>query len=212
MTTKRHCLPVTNPYSRRTFVSTMVSAAGFLCCSTFTAQGAARTSVTDHLSGNTVLIIRHAEKPESGIGLTPDGERRAQAYATYFEPFHEGRERFHVDALYSGMDSKNSTRPRLTLEPLSRAANLPLDLTIGTSNSESMVTLLRTAPHGRHPLICWRHGHIPQLLRAFGADPANLLPDGKWPDDVFDWVLVLHFDDAGQLTSSERVVEHITIP
>ncbi len=36
-------------------------------------------------------------------------------------------------------------------------------------------------------------------IKAFGADPKALMPKGKWPDDVFDWVVVLRFDHAGQL-------------
>ncbi len=147
----------------------------------------------------------------AGPLLTEKGTARAQAYVRYFEPFHEGALRFKVDALYAGANSEGSSRPRLTLEPLSKATGLPLYLEAGTKEPEKLLALLRDQPHGDHPLIAWRHGQIPHLLLTFGADPANLLPDSKWPDDVYDWVIVLRFDSSGKLVKQERLTETLTV-
>jgi hypothetical protein len=119
-----------------------------------------------------------------------------------------------VDCLYAGADSKNSIRPRLTLEPISKATGLPLHLNIGTKDSDGLVRELRSEPHGPHPLIAWRHGEIPTLLTAFGASPEKLLPKGQWPDDVFDWVVVLTMGPDGQLLSARVIHEQlkITVP
>jgi broad specificity phosphatase PhoE len=133
----------------------------------------------DSLAGETVLIVRHTEKPDEGIGLTPQGEARARAYAGYFEPFHEDGLSVRVDALYAGADSDKSIRPRLTLEPLQRATGLPLHTNIGTKDSAALVRELRQTKHGEHPLVAWRHSEIPALLEAFGASPQALLPSGK---------------------------------
>lgn len=166
---------------------------------------------SDRLANNVVLIVRHAEKPDSGRGLTPRGEARARAYASYFEPFHEGAWKLKVDALYAGSDSHGSVRPRLTLEPISKATGLELDSSIDTKEPDRLVTLLRTQQHGTHPLIAWRHGQIPALLQAFGASP-TLLPNNKWPDETYDWVLVLQFGPRGRLLKQELVVEHLLLP
>ena len=163
----------------------------------------------DHLAGNTVLIVRHAEKPPLGRELTPTGQARANAYVHYFEPFHDGGLNFRVNALYAGADSADSIRPRLTLEPLSHATSLPLDSTVSTKTPDALVTLLRTKEHGDHPLVAWRHGSIPALLTAFGASP-DLIPGGKWPNDTYDWVVVLTFDRAGHLRSERLVKEALT--
>jgi hypothetical protein len=64
-----------------------------------------------------------------------------------------------------------------------------------------------TKPHGQNIFICWHHGEIPQLLQALGADAGQLLPNGKWPDDVYDWVIELRYDTDGQLVEAKRVNE-----
>jgi hypothetical protein len=180
---------------------------GAVCSSSAQTQ-----TVQNYLADNTVLIIRHSEKPEVGNGLTPKGEARAQLYAKYFQPFHEEGLSVPVDCLYAGADSESSIRPRLTLEPLSKATGMPLHLKIGTKESEALVLELKTEPHGRHPLIAWRHGEMPALLRAFGASPEKLLPDGKWPDDVYDWVIVLKMGPDGQLSSARLIHQQLKVP
>ena len=165
-----------------------------------------------YLADNTVLIIRHSEKPEAGTGLTRLGEERARLYAKYFEPFQEQGLSIPVDSLYAGADSKNSMRPRLTLEPISKSTGLTLHHNVGTKDSEALVRELKTEAHGRHPLIAWRHGEIPALLTAFGASPQKLLPNGKWPDDVFDWVIVLVMGPDGQVSSARLIHEQLKMP
>src|ERR1700735_5673355 len=65
-------------------------------------------SAQNYLANNTVLIVRHTEKPETGTGLTPQGEERARLYAKYFQPFQEDGLSIPVDSLYAGADSKSS--------------------------------------------------------------------------------------------------------
>jgi hypothetical protein len=166
----------------------------------------------NYLANNTVLIIRHSEKPDTGTGLNAAGEARARLYTKYFQPFQEEGLSIQVDSLYAGADSKSSMRPRLTLEPLSKSSGMPLHSNIGTKDSELLVQALRTEAHGRHPLIVWRHGEIPTLLRAFGASPEELLPNGQWPDEVFDWVIVVNMGPDGKLTSAKRIRQSLKLP
>lgn len=170
----------------------------------------------DYLANNVLLIVRHAEKPDKSNksmdshGLTPQGEARAKAYVNYFQHFHDGDLSFAVDGLYAGADSEESMRPRLTLEPLHNATGMPLHSDIGTKDNALLVKELRETPHGTHPLVSWRHGQIPALLEAFGASK-TLIPDGKWPDDVYDWVVVLSFDADGKLASQRLIHEDLKI-
>jgi hypothetical protein len=43
-----------------------------------------------------------------------------------------------------------------------------------------------------------------KLLAALGADPLHLLPNGKWPEDVFGWVLLLEYDENGHLNAAVK--------
>ena len=79
----------------------IVLALGAICSSSAQTQ-----SAQNYLANNTVLIIRHSEKPEVGTGLTPMGEARAQLYAKYFQPFQEEGFSIFVDCLYAGADSR----------------------------------------------------------------------------------------------------------
>jgi hypothetical protein len=158
-----------------------------------------------------VLIIRHAEKPESGQELTPAGTQHAEAYVRYFRDFQVEGKPLKLDSLFAAADSKNSHRPRLTLEPLSRALKLPLDSNFKDKQPELLADELKSKPHGQEILICWHHGKIPDLIRALGADPGALLPGGKWPDAEFGWVIELRYDNEGKLRPDQcrRIKENL---
>jgi hypothetical protein len=158
-----------------------------------------------------VLIIRHAENPASGHGLAPRGKERAEAYKHYFLNFAVDSKRLEPDVVFSATNSKQSHRPRLTVEPFAKAAGLKIDTRFGNNQPSQLAADLHANQQGKVILICWRHGNIPGLLRALGAKPKDLLPDGKWPDPVYDWVLVLRYDQDGRLIpgSTKRINEHL---
>jgi hypothetical protein len=163
------------------------------------------------LADTTVLIIRHAEKPDSGAGLTPAGEARAQAYVGYFEHFSLNGQPMRPDWLVAAADSKQSMRPRLTIEPLSQALNLPIDDRFSDKQAKDLADALRSENHGSIVLICWHHGEIPKLIHELGADAAALIAGDKWPPSVFGWVVVLHYDHQGNLVpgSAQVIPEHL---
>jgi hypothetical protein len=163
----------------------------------------------DGLADTTVLIIRHAEKPDSGPGLTPAGEARAQAYVGYFEHFSVDGQPMTPNALYAAADSKSSMRPRLTIEPLSQALGLPIDSQFADKQTKDIADALRTTAHGNRVLIAWHHGEIPKLIHDLGGDSASLIPGDKWPSDVFGWVVVLRYDHQGRLANAQVVHEHL---
>jgi len=159
-----------------------------------------------------VLIIRHAEDGASDRGLTADGEQRAEAYKNYFLNFTVDTKRLEPNVVFAAKDSKKSHRPRLTVEPFAKAANLKIDTRFGNNDSNALATDLRANDQGKVILICWRHPYIPALLSALGATPKTFLPNGKWPGSVYNWVIQLNFDQDGHLipSSSRRIDEHLT--
>jgi hypothetical protein len=168
---------------------------------------AALETPTVGLGDATVLIIRHAEKPDSGTGLSPAGEARAQAYVRYFQHLTLNGAAFRPDTLIATADSKNSARERLTLEPLSRALGIPLDLRFSNKDIVGLVHALTSEAHRKSVLIAWHHGTLPQIIEARGGDPHAVLPDGYWPDNVFDAVVALRYDDDGKfIPGSEQLI------
>lgn len=158
-----------------------------------------------------LLIIRHAENPADGHGLSPRGEERAKAYKNYFQNFTVDSKPRKPNAVLVAADSKQSHRPRLTVEPFAKAAKLPIDGSFGNKQPADLAAELRANHQGKVILICWHHGQIPDLLRALGAAPETLLPNGKWPRNVYDWVIMATFDENGRLIPerTKRISEHL---
>ena len=176
--------------------------------------GSALLVVADAQEGpknSVVLIIRHAEDGASDRGLTPRGQQRAETYKDYFLNFTVDSKRMETNVIFAAKDSKQSHRPRLTVEPFAKAANLKIDTRFGNNQSTDLAADLRANQQGKVILICWRHPYVPALLRALGAKPEDFLPKGKWPGSVFDWLILLSFDDGGRLipATSRRINEHL---
>jgi len=171
------------------------------------AQGSAAPGLRDV----TVLIIRHAEKPAEGKALNTQGEQRAAAYADYFSALQLDGEPLTPQRLIATADSAQSIRPRQTLIPLSHRLQLPIEQPFVNNAVGELVKQLRQTNQARIVLIAWHHKHIDKLISAFGGDPATLMGQPKWPDPVYDWLIVLRFDDKGRLITSrsEKVLEDL---
>ena len=178
------------------------------------AAPAATTAPANGLRGSTILIVRHAEKPADGTGLTPAGEARAAAYASYFRSFRFRGAMLRVDTLVAAADTDHSARSRLTLIPLSQATAIPVQQPYPSANVGELASWLRAGPARRTILVSWHHGQIGRLVEALGADPRRILSLGWWPPSVYDWVVVLRFDAQGAFmpSSSGLVKEHIVPP
>lgn len=163
------------------------------------------------LKNEVILIVRHAEKPESGDGLTEAGEKRAKAYIGYFKNYKVYGQPLKLEHIFAAMDSKKSHRPRLTVEPLAESLKMKLDTRFTDKEPDVIAKELKTHTFGHEILISWRHGEIPALIEALGGDAKKLVPETKWPDAVYDRVIELHFDSTGKFdpATSKMVKEHL---
>ena len=177
----------------------------------FLLSGYAEAAPQPPLANDVILIVRHAEKPDTGSGLTPTGQQRARAYVHYFERYQIDAKVMRLDYLIASADTKHSQRPRLTIEPLSNALQIPIDSRFHDNDIAPLAQAIESRPRGRTILICWHHGEIPALLQALGANSNALLPRGKWPNGVYDWVIQLRYDSNGHLLPghARRVSEHL---
>jgi hypothetical protein len=161
------------------------------------------------LKNAVILIIRHAEKPDSGSGLSAEGEARAKAYVNYFKNFTVDGQPLKLDYIFAAADSKESRRPRLTIEPVSKAFGLAIDSRFKDQEVQGLANEIRFKPHGQAILVAWHHGEIPALLRALNTDPGQAIPKTKWPEDVFGWVIKLRYDADGRLVETKRINEKL---
>jgi hypothetical protein len=187
-----------------------LSLCGLLALSTpILAQAQAATSAG--LNNALILIVRHAEKADKGTGLSKEGDKRAKAYVDYFKNYTVDSAPFKPDYLFSTADSKDSCRTRLTIEPLSKAIGLPIDDRFQYTDVQGLAGAIQAKPAGKQVLICWHHGEIPQLVSALGANSSTLIPDNKWPENVYDWVIQLRYDANGHVMDAKRITEDIKL-
>jgi hypothetical protein len=176
------------------------------------AAGLAQPAPPGALQGAVVLVIRHAEKSKPAMALAPEGVQRARAMVDYFQHYQVDGQPLKLDYLIAASDFKTSHHghpregpyPRLTLEPLAAALRMPIDNRFNDKKFDLLAGELRNVPHGKAILVALHHEGIPPLLYALGADPDTLLPNGSWPEGIFNWVIQLRFDGQGRLAEARR--------
>jgi len=160
----------------------------------------------------TILMVRHAEKPESGTGLAVPGQERAQAYVIYFQNYLLNGSLLKINSIFATADSPRSMRPRLTVQPFTEAMGLPIHDQVQEQDFQKVADeILQNSQYNNSSiLICWHHGQILDLAAALGVDARQLPPDSHWPsqpwpEDVFGWLLHLCYDATGALIPAQTL-------
>lgn len=155
----------------------------------------------------TVLIVRHGEKPELAAEsttleanvLSPRGYVRAYALAPYFvNTFGEPNAVFAQQP--DGADE--SLRPLETCTPTALTMKMPWGKSAHVNTAYTVDQVDDMADHilnddtynGKTVVICWEHHHINKLASALGAPKEEVAKN--WPDDVYDVTYVLHYKDS----------------
>lgn len=142
-----------------------------------------------------ILIIRHAEKPDKGNDLSPEGYEHAQKLVAYFE--HDAAvTRYGTPFAIFAMDHSSddeSRRPVETVTPLATALGLKIHDKFGKNDLKEISQKVLNDPKydGKMVLICWEHHVIPNLARELGAKDAP----GTWDDNDFTSVWELDFEN-----------------
>lgn len=159
-----------------------------------------------------ILMIRHAEKPDSGTGLAVPGQERAQAYVIYFQNYSLNSSVIKLDYLFAAADSSESHRSRLTIEPLAKAIGVNINAKHKDKDYQKVADdiLQNSKYNNSNILICWHHGEILDLATALGVDASKLPPQSNWPappwpGEVFGWLLQLRYDDNGDVLGSQTI-------
>lgn len=142
-----------------------------------------------------VLLMRHAEEPDSGPHLNDRGRERAHSLVKLFPT------RFpKPTALFAAQSTKQSSRPMETLEPLAQATGLRLNEEFSNERFSELAFQLMSDPKyvGGHIVVCWHRETLPEFATALGVDSPP-----RWRATVYDHVWFIRFLNGKPSLSDE---------
>jgi hypothetical protein len=148
----------------------------------------------------TLLLIRHAEKPDAALdvrgvdprghpdaaGLSVAGWQRSGALPRLFSPAQASEMLPRPDVVFAAASHPRSARPVSTVELLTRVFGLDLREQHGAEDVAGLVHSIRRCDGV--VLACWRHETIAAIARSF-VDDETPVPD--WDARRFDMVWML---------------------
>ena len=149
----------------------------------------------------TVLIIRHAEKPlrDESVHLSPIGAERAAKLPQLFSASKDRPAPFSTpDFIFAAKDSRHSHRSVETVTPLARKLRLAVYSNYADADFSNLAEKILNGREyaGKTVLICWHHETAPELAHKLGAAHAP----NHWKDETFDRVWELTYNQKGKAT------------
>lgn len=156
---------------------------------------------TPHRGGETIVMIRHGEKPPAGLGqLSCRGLNRALALpplliARYGKPDAIYAPNPAVQVQEGRLGPRYSyVRPLATIEPTAIRLGMPVNTQIGYGQiGKLQQSLLQPAYANSLIFVAWEHDRLysfaKQLLQAYG-EGASVLP--AWPGWDYGTIYVFH--------------------
>jgi len=156
----------------------------------------------------TIVFIRHGEKPEGGFGqLNCQGLNRALALAPIIAKSF-GR----PDAIFAPNPSRpkedagrryDYVRPLATIEPTAIWFGLPVDVSLDFQDKEGLQAALenrRVPDHNVFVFVAWEHRQIAPIVRALlaahGADAEMVKKVKDWDRKDFDSMYVVTISET----------------
>jgi len=175
---------------------------------------------TSAFAKETVVFIRHGEKPKEGLGqLDCQGLNRAlKLPAALAKAFYPDAASPKPVAIFAPNPSEQKTdkgedydyiRPLATIEPTAIALGMPVDVQIGFDDAKSLRKAVEDKGYrDALVLVAWEHTVIPEVARKLikdgGGDPGQV-PD--WDGKDFDGIYVVTIDWENETASFERKTE-----
>lgn len=165
----------------------------------------------------TLVFLRHAEKPGEGLGqLNCQGLNRALDLATVLpERFGKADYVFaanpsrHVEE-GSKDQSYSYIRPLMTITPSAIRLGLPVNIDYGANDTDALAEeLLRDKYRNATVYTAWSHGYLPDLINAVAGKALGeeRVITEDWSGDDFDtlYVLTLTWHDGKASLLSRNV-------
>ncbi len=163
-----------------------------------------KVTASSHTTTEKIVIVRHAEKPQKGLGqLSVIGLKRSLLLPYFFKKnFGRADYIFAPDPGIKHFEYHGDkrwycyVRPLATIEPTAITLGLPVDTTLGLNDVDQLVDeLLKSKYHNSTIYIAWEHSRIvdiaKELIRKLHATDI-IVP--KWPGDNFNMVFVFRID------------------
>ncbi len=165
----------------------------------------------------TLVFLRHAEKPGEGLGqLNCQGLNRALDLATLLP------ERFgNADYVFAANPSRqveegskdesySYIRPLMTISPSAIRLGLPVNIDYGANDTDALAEeLLRDKYRNATVYTAWSHGYLPDLINAVAGKALGeeRVITEDWGGDDFDtlYVLTLTWHDGKASLLSRNV-------
>jgi len=165
----------------------------------------------------TVVCIRHGEKPRGGLGqLTCRGLNRALALPAVLLAKYGSPQFIFAPDPADRVDQKESSvgyfyiRPLATIEPTAIRCGLPVNTQFGFSEIDRLARELgKPAYYGATVLIAWEHvvlgDFARNILQAYGGDPSQV---PSWRHNDYDTIFVLKITRNGGRKSVAFTIDH----
>jgi hypothetical protein len=159
------------------------------------AQTDGATTGSDDTNPETIVAIRHGEKPAGGLGnLNCKGLRRALALPdVLLSKYGKPDFIFAPNPIERGDGAQyNYVRPLVTIEPTAIRCELPVNTDFGYTQIDDLAIELRKADY-QHALIflAWEHGQLEKLAKLlvawYGGNPSQV---PYWSDRDYDTIFV----------------------
>ena len=189
----------------------MRNAARFLVCILSTVLLTGLLPSSSALADTTIVIVRHGEKPEQGLGqLTCRGLNRALGLApVLLSRYGKPVAIYAPNPAAKKMDKGVAyayVRPLATIEPLAVRVGLPVNVDWGMAEIGPLADALQARTEGTQ-VVAWEHHYAEKLakhlLEIAGGNPAEV---PVWDDADFDSIYVVRI--SGQDKQRKAVFAH----
>jgi regulation of enolase protein 1 (concanavalin A-like superfamily) len=183
--------------------------ASSLATVTFASTAVAKAPVTTGTTTETIVFMRHGEKPAAGYGqLTCQGLQRALALPTVLTgAFGSPQAIFAPNPTTKVPDSAGSfyyVRPLATIEPTAIRAGLPVNTQYGyTDRTGLQNALLSSAFASATVFVAWEHLELQAIVQNIMTAYGSGVTVPAWPSADFDSLYVVRVTNASGVISAQ---------
>jgi hypothetical protein len=174
------------------------------------------STATSTQSVETIVSIRHGEKPAGGLGqLTCRGLNRALALPAVLLSKYGSPQFVFAPNPTQRADGKDHNeyfyvRPLATIEPVAIRCGLPVNTQFGYSEIKGLEAELQKPEYRNATIfVAWEHYQVDEfvkdLVKSHGGDAAQV---PAWPHDDYDSIFVVKIIRGGGRESVAFAIDH----